>query len=157
MASGSSKKKAKQKAKNNYPKTADDETNSEDGKESSEKSFHDSPGGLTSPCTLFGEERAYEFLDPKLVKILCSVLPDSFQVVAEQLNSMPQMKGNSNSILKVVCEHMKVLEGTISAKHITTKELCNVYRRLPKATDATMKSSYHPNAKDLARIKEPLK
>ena len=49
---------------------------------------------------------------------------------------------------------MKVLEGTISAKHITTKELCNVYRRLPKATDVTMKSPYHPDAKDLARFKQ---
>ena len=82
MPSGLSKKKAKQKAKINDPKTADDETNSEDGKESSEKSFHDSPGGLTSPFTLFGEERAYEFLDPKRVKILENVLLQFFRIVS---------------------------------------------------------------------------
>ena len=102
MPSSSSKKKAKQRAKIKDPKTADDETISEDDKGPSEKPFRDSPGGRTSPNTLFGEERAYEFLDPKRVKILGNVLPDSFQVVAEQLNSMPQMKGNSDSILKVV-------------------------------------------------------
>ena len=78
----SSKKKAKQKVKIKDRKTADAETISEDGKEISETSFHDNPGGLTSPGTLFGEERAYEFLDPKLVKILENVLPDSFQVNA---------------------------------------------------------------------------
>ena len=116
----SSKRKAKQKAKNNDPKTADDEINSEDGKESSETSFHDSPGGLASPNALFGEDRAYEFLDPKLVKMLCSVLPDSIQVVAEQLNSLPQIQDDPTAIVKVVREHFQVLEDMISEGQVTT-------------------------------------
>ena len=153
----SSKRKAKQKAKNNDPKTADDEINSEDGKESSETSFHDSPGGLASPNALFGEDRAYEFLDPKLVKMLCSVLPDSFQVVAEQLNSLPQIQDDPTAIVKVVLEHFQVLEDMISEGQVTTKELCSVYRYLPKAADDTTSSSYHPNPKEHARFKELVK
>ena len=150
----SSKRKAKQKAKNNDPKTADDEINSEDGKESSETSFHDSPGGLASPNALFGEDRAYEFLDPKLVKMLCSVLPDSFQVVAEQLNSLPQIQDDPTAIVKVVREHFQVLEDMISEGQVTTKELCSVYRYLPKVTDDTTTSSYHPNPKEHARFED---
>lgn len=150
----SSKRKAKQKAKNNDPKTADDETNSEDGKESSETSLHDSPGGLASPNALFGEDSAYEFLDPKLVEMLCSVLPDSFQVVAEQLNSLPQLKDDPTAIVRVVSEHFQVLEDMISEGQVTTKELCSVYRHLPKAADDTTTSSYHPNPKEHARFKE---
>ena len=64
------------------------------------------------------------------------------------------MQENSGSIVKVVREHIQVLEEMISAKQITPKELCNVYRRLPKVADDTTKSSYHPNAKDHARFKE---
>ena len=60
----------------------------------------------------------YEFLDSKFVKILGSLLPDSFQAMAEQLNSLPQMRENPGSILKLVCKHVKVLGGMISAKRL---------------------------------------
>ena len=41
----------------------------------------------------------------------------------------------------------------ISTNGITTKELCRVFRRFPKAPDDTARS-YHPNPKDVARFKE---
>ena len=78
---------------------------------------------------------------------------EGLQVIAGQLNSQPQKRRKPDMVEKIVSEHLAVLQDMISTNEVTTKELCNVYRRLPKAPDDTAKS-YHPNPKVLARFKE---
>ena len=156
----SSKKKAKSKAKIKDPKAAEDQDGSEEGKEQSETSFIQSPegGSLTPPNNLFdedGEDSKYEFISHKLLETLECIFhePESLQVIAEQLNSQPQMRKQPGMAEKMVLGHLAVIQDMISTNGITTKELCRVYRRFPKAPDDTARS-YHPNPKDLARFKE---
>ena len=149
MPSSSSKKKEKSKAKINDPRAAEDQEASEEGKKQSETSFIQSPGGgsLTPPNPLFGEdgeESTYKFIGLKLLETPECFFhePESIQVIAEQLKSQPQMRRQPGMAEKMVSEHLAVVQDMISTNEVTTKELCNVYRRLPKAPDDTEKS-YH--------------